>query len=196
MVLVNLSKLIQFIGSISKTPKDVFKRREKLIEAYRNLKQTSNDDVSIKMSCNIERFREAHLDKEEHGRKLDILQWMIDCYTSSGLQIPEANESPIYLIPSPKACLNATCNSAALSFCRNRSDSCVVNIFTMNGILRGEVYRKECSCCGSSYYLNYYEKKDTSGDITRAYYNNDQQQYFSTTKETFYEIKLLGDYSK
>ena len=195
MVLVNLSKLIQFIGSISKTPKDVFKRHEKLIKAYNNLKQTSNDDVSIKMSCNIERFREAHLDKEEHGRKLDILRSLIDRYTSSGLQIPESDESPIYLIPSPKACLNASCNSAELSFSRNRNNSDSI-IFTTNGILRGEVYRKECLCCGSIYYLNYYETKGTSEDTTRAYYNSDDQQYFSITKESFYEIKLLGDYSK
>ena len=117
MVLVNLSKLIQFIGLISQTPKDVYKRHEKLIKAYSNLKQTSDDDVSIKMSCNLERIREAHLDKEEHERKLDILRSMINCYTSSGLHIPESDERTIYLIPSPEACLNATCDSAKLSFC-------------------------------------------------------------------------------
>ena len=195
MVLVNLSKLIQFIGLISQTPKDVWKRYEKLTKAYSNLKQTSNDDVSIKMSSNIERFRETHLDKEEHGRKLDILRSIIDSYTSSGLQIPESVDSPIYLIPSPMACLNTTCNSAELSLCRNRSEE-FVNIFTTNGIQRGEVYRKQCLCCGSIYSLNYFETKGTSEDITRSYYNSDDQQYFATTKETFYEIKLLGDYSK
>ena len=196
MVLVNLSKLIQFIGLISQTPKDVYKRHEKLIKAYSNLKQTSDDDVSIKMSCLLERIREAHLDKEEHERKLGILRSMINCYTSSGLHIPESDERTIYLIPSPEACLNATCDSAKLSFCRRSNDAFDVSVFTTNGILRGEVYRKQCSGCNSIYFLNYYETKDASGDITRAYYNSDDQQYFSTTNETFYEKKLLGDHLK
>ena len=196
MVLVNLSKLIQFIGLISQTPKDVYKRNEKLIKAYSNLKQTSDDVVSVKMSCNLERIREAHLDKEEKERKLDILLSMINWYTSSGIHIPESDERTIYLIPSPEACLNANCDSAKLSFCRRYNDAFEVNVFTTNGFLRGEIYRKQCSCCNSIYFLNYFVTKGSSGDITRTYYNSDDQQYFSTTKETFYEKKLLGDHLK
>ena len=196
MDLVNLSKLIQFIGLISHTPKDVHKRQEKLIVAYNNLKQTSNDEVSIKTSCNLERLKEAHLDKEEPERKLDILRSMIHCYTSSGLHIQEPDEKNIYLIPYPEACLNATCDSAKLSFCRRSCDASDVTIFTVDGVQRGEVYRKQCSFCNSIFFLNYYETKDSSGDIIRAYYHSDEQQYFSTTNETFYEKKLLGENSK
>ena len=58
MVRVNLSRLIKFIGVISNTPNQVSRRKKRLIEAYNSLDADTTDDVSIKLTADLERIRE------------------------------------------------------------------------------------------------------------------------------------------
>lgn len=191
MVLVNLSKLIKFIGFISETPKGITKRNSKLITAYTNLEKKTDDEVSIKMPASLERFKEKHLDAEVTERKFEILEQLINDYTKSSINIPESNDVKKYLVPTPCTCLNENCSGQELVICRpSKTENCV-NIFKLNEVLEGEVYRKLCCLCQSIYYYNYWEVMDSSGLNIRTYYDTKEELFFSTTNETYFEKKML-----
>lgn len=193
MVIVNLSKLIKFVGIISKTPKEVSKRKTRLIEAYRELGADTTDEVSINMK-DLERFTEKHLDDEEDGRKQKILEVLIDDYTASKISLPQLNGQKTYLVPSITYCLNPCCSQNSLIICRPSRTENTVSVFTVNGVLEGEVYRKECQKCKTLYYYSYFDKIDTDGQLVRTYYdvsNSKESSFFSTTNETFFAKDLL-----
>ena len=69
MVLINLNKLLGFISLISNTPKEVSRRKRRLIDAYNMLKADTEDVVSIKLYSSLERW------KKENHRK-EIFSWL------------------------------------------------------------------------------------------------------------------------
>lgn len=196
MVKINLSKLIKFIGVVSKTPRNVTKRKNRLIEAYNNLVSDTDDQVSIKMKAHLERFKETHLDLEESHRHNEILEQLIDDYTDSGIVVPESNNFKNFLVPSTSVCLNSRCLTEELFMCRPSRTENSIPIFTTNGVLEGEVYRKVCRCCNAIYYYNYWEVVNLDNQLIRTYYSSKKELYFSTTNETFFEKHLLEQLSE
>ena len=120
MVLVNLTKLIGFISIIHKTPKEVARRKTRLIEAYNMLEADTTDVVSIKMNSSLERWmKEMHLDDEESIRRIEILEQLIDDYTNTKINLPaESNSSKTYLFPVTTYCNNPPCCKKKLVICR------------------------------------------------------------------------------
>ena len=193
MVFANLSKLMKFVDIISKTPKEVSKRKTRLIKAYGKLEADTTDIVSIKIK-DLERFTEMHLDDEEDGRKQKILELLIDDYTDSKKSLPQVNDLKTYLFPSITNCLNSCCCQKSLIICRPSRTDNSVSVFTLNGVLEGEIYRKVCQNCQTLYYYNYFDKTDMDGQLVRTYYddsNSKESSFFSTTNETFFAKDLL-----
>ena len=62
MVLVNLCKLLYLIQCIKDCPADVPRRTQKLFEAYYLFIPTSDELVSVEVSADFERAKEAKLD--------------------------------------------------------------------------------------------------------------------------------------
>ena len=120
MVLVNLTKLVRFISIIHKTPKEVSRRKTRLIEAYNMLEADTADVVSIKMNTSLERWmKEIDLDDEESERRIGILEQLIDDYTNSNIHLsPESISSKTYLLPAITFCNNPPCCKKKLVICR------------------------------------------------------------------------------
>ena len=70
-----------------------------------------------------------------------------------------------------------------------------INVFTLHGVCDGEIYRKICPTCKTTYFYNYCEKQkiDSHSPPIRNYYdiNFSQEPYFSVTNQSFFEKKLL-----
>ena len=195
MVLINLTKLINLIDIVNKTPKEVSKRRTRLLEAYNELEADTDFTVSIKLSTEASiRLKEAYLDDEEHLRRVKILEELIANLTESKICIPESIMSKVYLLPSITNCTNPQCCGKLLVICRPTRTENSVSVFTNNGVLEGEVYRKNCLQCKTIYFYNYMEKEDDLGILIRSYYQakESKESYFSITNETFYEKALLS----
>ena len=104
MVLINLSKLMKFIAIIAMTPKEFSKRKVCLMEAYGNLEADTVDSVSIKMSAELERFQETHVDLEEIDMRCKILDQIIIDYTESNISLPTSIDFKTFLLPSITNC--------------------------------------------------------------------------------------------
>ena len=194
MVLINLSKLMKFVAVISLTPKEVSKRKSRLIEAYNELEADTNDSVSIKMSPELERFSECHVDSEESEMRCKILQQLINDYTDSNITLPKSISFKTFLFPPITNCPGTTCSRKVLTICRPTRTENALPVFTVNGVYEGEVYRKICPICQVIYYYNYFEKQnEASGELVRTYYKYNQSEggFFSTTNNTFFEQRLL-----
>ena len=183
---------MKFIAIIAMTPKEVSKRKVRLMEAYGNLEADTVDSVSIKMSAELERFQETHVDLEEIDMRCKILDQIIIDYTESNISLPTSIEFKTFLLPSITNCSNLSCSGRSLVICRPSRTENSVPVFTINCVLEGEIYRKICQMCKSVYYYNYFEMIENNG-LIRTYYTNSEskERFFSTTNETFFEKKLL-----
>ena len=120
MVLINLNKLLGFISLINNTPKEVSRRKTRLIDAYNMLKADTEDVVSIKLDSSLERWKkEINIDDEDNVRKIKILEQLIDDYTNSKIKLPpESISSKIYLFPVITHCNDPPCRNIPLVICR------------------------------------------------------------------------------
>ena len=190
MVLMYLSKVTQFADIVANTPRDVSKRVSKLLNLYQSIKDEFTDVVvSVKIPASLERYKEVLLDNEDEIRKVQVLEYLIEKFSKDVFHIIHSN-SKIYLFPSVQNCKRKDCHDQRLILCNPDRTENSVNIFTVRGGTKGEVYRKKCGKCLGMYYYNYFEVADSAGKIIRSYYSGDEV-FFSITNETFFEKKLL-----
>ena len=189
MVLMYLNKVAHFADTVANTPLCVSKRKFKLIREYNMLADDiSGVVVSVKIPALLERVKEIHLDSEDENKKVKILEYFIDKYTTEEF-ILTASKAKKYLIPSPKICLRQDCCGTPLNLSNPSRTDNTVHIFTQRGGLKGEVYRKKCPKCEAVYYYNYFEKKDDV-QVVRKYYDG-VETYFSVTNASFFEKEML-----
>ena len=193
MVLFDLSVLARFGAIVAATPSEVSKRKLRLTEVYNNLKSDNIKVVSIRLSSNLERLRECHIDFETKERRQQIIDQLIEDFTNRHLNLDTVGEFKIFLVPQISSCLNPVCSSSDLKICRPNKAEHSVTVYCVDGIREGEVYRKECWSCKRIYFYNYMEDEDSCGNKIRSYYNDSasKQRFFSITNETFFEKKLL-----
>ena len=122
------------------------------------------------------------------------MEELIANLTESKIWIPESIMSKSYLLPSITNCTNPPCDGKLLVICRPTRTVNSVSVFTTSRVLEGEVYRKICLKCKTTYFYNYMEKEDDQGILIRSYYQvkDSKESYFSITNETFYEKALLS----
>ena len=190
--------MVKFALIVSTTPKEISKRKTRLMDAYNNIVPDSSNIVSVKMRADLERIRESNIDSEDDEMRCKIIEQLIEDYTESNFSVPKSNDFKTFLIPTVTSCLKSDCDEKALIICRPSRTENSVPVFTVSGVLEGEVYRKVCSCCKSIYYYNYYEHICDKDQLMRTYYPHDPPScaFFSTTNESFFEAKLLENLSE
>ena len=188
MVKVNFSKLAQLIDATNNCPVGIPNRITKLFEMYEKACSTSDYEVSVHVSANLERLIEKNLDSEEKQRKMAIFSEIIE--NIQDLSLPCCNESKIYLISPLETCNN--CGADSLITVRPSSHGSEGIVYTRAGSRVAEVYHKHCRQCLATLYTCYTEFGEEKS-LTRRYLPLCDIKYFSITMKTFFDVKLLEE---
>ena len=190
MVKVNLSKLAQLIDATNNCPVGIPNRVTKLFETYEKFCATSDYDVSVYVSANLERLKETKLDREESGRKLAIFSEIVERISKNYVCLPRCNESKIYLISPLETCNN--CGADSLITVKPSRHGSEGIVYTRTGSQAAEVYHKHCCQCAATLYSCYTEFGEKNS-LTRRYLPLCDIKYFSITDKTFFDVKLLEE---
>ena len=185
MVLVKLCKFIQLLKLIQSWPLCLPKRKDKLFDAYIEFQASSENVISVAVSSSLERMHEKLLDDEDVVTQKKILIEFDRLYSGKKFNFSE-DSTHIHLITNLDSC--NVCGGELIITRPNQRRG--VNLYTVNGGVKAEIYVKHCERCNASVYPSYSDYLK-SGILYRKYVPPHAMKYFSVTSETFFDISLL-----